>query len=59
VKAHDGIFTTIYEDDLKNVGGGDPRIRRYISIGFKGKVMKVRPNPGKRPPRKPGESPLA
>jgi len=53
-----GVTTTIYEGDAEFVGGGDPRIH-YVPAGdFKRSTYKFKPNPGRRPRRKPGESPL-
>jgi hypothetical protein len=56
VKEYRGYSTTIYEEDLKDVHG-DPQFK-YIRIAREGTSYRIRPNPGKRPKRKPGESPL-
>ncbi len=54
------VVTSIYEDDVNDVGPPDPRIKAVRIIGDPGTGMrfKMRVNPGKRPPRKPGESPF-
>jgi hypothetical protein len=48
--------TTVYEDDL--IWRGPPPQYRSILVGFKGVTVRLPANPGKRPRRKPGESPL-
>jgi hypothetical protein len=52
--------TSIYEDDINDVSKPDPRIRafRIIDHPGNGTRLKIRVNPGKRPPRKPGETPF-
>jgi hypothetical protein len=52
--------TSIYEDDIHDVSKPDPRIRaiRIINDPGNGMRFKLKVNPGKRPPRKPGETPF-
>jgi hypothetical protein len=52
--------TSIYEDDVNDVSKRDPRIRaiRIINDPGNGTRYKLRINSGKRPPRKPGETPF-
>ncbi len=56
MKGRPGFETTLYEEDL--VRRGPPPPYRYVNIGFKGVTYRFPVNPGKRPRRKPGESPL-
>jgi hypothetical protein len=57
VKDNPGFNTSIYAEDVKDVGGGDPRAK-YRPAEVKGSLYRFPVNPGKRPKRKPGESPL-
>jgi len=54
VKPKIKVNISIYEEDLKDVGG-DGLHHKYVVLGFKGRSYRVPVNPGKRPPRKPGE----
>jgi hypothetical protein len=58
MKGHPGFHTTIYEDDVNDVSRPDPRIKGIRVVGFKGTTFRAPVNPGKRPRRKKGESPL-
>ena len=57
MKGKPGFHTTVYEEDLTETTGGDPRYK-YVVIGFRGTSYRVPANPGKRPRRRKGESPL-
>ncbi len=57
MKHHPNAVTTIYEEDLKEGRTGDPRYKD-VPYGFTGVTHRVPVNPGKRPRRKKGESPL-
>jgi hypothetical protein len=53
------VRTTIYEEDIKEIGGGNPRFRYLPSSDFRGTVSRIPFAKGPRPRRKKGESPLS
>jgi hypothetical protein len=60
VKRRSTGVTSIYEDDVNHISKPDPRIKaiRVINDPGTGMRVKLEVNPGKRPPREPGETPF-
>jgi hypothetical protein len=50
-------MVSIYEEDLEDARRNSTG-QKVTVIGFVGTIIKVKARPGKRPRRKPGQSPL-